>query len=613
MRTTSIPQLYKTFVALVLLFVTGTTAIAASKASYQAVDEDPVIIANGNILTMNPAQPTASAMAFKDGKILAIGDLSAVKAAVGDSYEYIDLESKTVVPGFIESHDHMVLYGSILTLLDISPFVTPSLKEALQKLKTEGKPNKEGWVYAFGADQTLYTERRGPTLQELDELFPDRPAIIVHLSGHGAFVNSKAYEAAGVTKDTPNPKGGEFEKDKNGELTGYIKGMPAWLKVGKLPPSTKEAILESAGLHARLGFTSATELAFMAPMMLDLVEDVTRSGDFPVRLYGGLFITMAGLDEVASQIKNYETDLFKVPYIKTWTDGSTQGGTGYFTEPYYKLDADTKKGARGTQEEINQQVTRILQLGFAPAIHTNGDAAMDLALNAIAHARKETGNTKLRPHLIHCQYVREDQFDRIKKMGNIGMTFFTPHVYYWGDMHRDVILGPERAPKIAAMKSAIERNIPYAMHNDPPVTPPNALHSMWVAVNRLTSSGKVLGPDQRITPEQALLAYTREAAVVLGVEDQIGTLEPGKYADFVVLSENPLEVDPMKIKDINVEVTVMNGHITYSMAPEGDYPYAIHNGPPLTPPNALHSIRVAMNRLISSGEVLGPEERITPE
>jgi predicted amidohydrolase YtcJ len=546
-------------------------SVPVPKELAAGVDESPVIVANGSILTMNPDQPTASAMGVKDGKIAAVGDLAAVKKAVGNSYEYIDLESKTVVPGFIESHDHVVLYGSVLGLLDVSPFVTPSLEEALQKLKTEGKPEKNGWIYAFGADQTLYTEKRGPTRQELDELFPDRPALIVHLSGHAAFANSKAFEAAGVTKETPNPKGGEFEKDKNGELRGYIKGMPAWTKVGTLPPTNKETVLESANLHASRGFTSTTELAIMAPEMASFVEEVTRSGDFPVRVYGGMFITMPGLDEVAPQVKNYETDLFKIRYIKTWTDGSTQGGTGYFTEPYYKLDADTKKGARGTQDEFNQQVTKILQLGFAPAIHSNGDAAMDLALNAIAHARKETGNTQIRPHLIHCQYVREDQFDRIEEMGNIGMTFFTAHVHLWGDMHRDVLLGPERASKISSINSAIERNIPYAIHNDPPVTRPDALHSMWVAVNRLTSSGQVLGPEERITPEQALLAYTREAAMVLGIEDQGGTLEPGKYADFVVLSENPLEVDPMKIKDIEVEATVMNGEITHLVPETGVY------------------------------------------
>ena len=551
----------------VLLFSLCRFASAATEYA----DQDPVILANGTILTMNAVQPTASAMAVKEGKIIAVGDLAAVKKVVGKSYEYIDLEGDTVVPGFIESHDHVALYGSVLQLLDISPFVTPSLKEALHKLKTDAKLDKEGWIYAFGADQTLYTERRGPTRQELDELFPDHPVLIVHLSGHGAFVNSKAFEIAGVTKDTPNPKGGEFAKDDKGELSGYINGMPAWLKVGKLPQTSKESILQSANLHASRGFTSVTELAIMSSEMAMLLEDITRNGDFPIRVYGGMFITMPGLEEVASQIGNYETELFKVPYIKTWTDGSTQGGTGYFAKPYYKLDADTKKGARGTQEEFNQQVTNILKLGFAPAIHSNGDGAMDLALNAIAYARKATGNTKIRPHLIHDQYVRQDQFDRIKEMGNIGMTFFSSHVYYWGDMHRDVLLGPERASKIADVKSAIDRNIPYAIHNDSPVTPPNALHSMWVAVHRLTSSGEVLGAKLRITPEQALLAYTREAAEVLGIEDQVGTLEPGKNADFVVLSENPLTVDPMKIKDIKIEATVMGGRITFMKREQGYY------------------------------------------
>ncbi len=554
-----------------LLSLLGLLIITTSGCgvSGQAVDEDVVILANGNILTMNPGQPTASAMAIKEGKIIQVGDLPAVKKAAGQSYEYIDLEGKTVVPGFIESHDHIVLYGSVLTLLDISPFVTPSLKEALHKLKTEGKPDKDGWIYGFGADQTLYTEKRGPTLQELDELFPDHPVCIPHLSGHAAYANSKAFEAVGVTKDTPNPQGGSFEKDENGELTGYIAGMPAWTMVGKLPPSTKETVLQSARLHASRGFTTATELAILAPEMAMFMEEVTRSGDFPVRVYAGMFITMPGLDEVAPQIANYETDLFKIRYIKTWTDGSTQGGTGYFTEPYYRLKADTKKGARGTQEQFNGELTKILELGFAPAVHANGDAAMDLALNAIEHGREATGRTDLRPHLIHCQYVRQDQFDRIRDMGNIGMTFMIPHVHFWGDMHRDVLLGPERAPKINSVGSAIERGIPYGIHNDPPVSPPNALHSMWVAVNRLTTSGKVLGPEERITPEQALAAYTREAAVVLGIEDQVGTLEPGKYADLVVLSENPLEIDPMRIKDIRVEATVMNGEITHLISRAG--------------------------------------------
>lgn len=546
---------------ILMLFMFSTN----SKANEQQTvgDKDVVIIANANILTMNPDQPNAEAMAFKDGKIIAVGDLKSVKKVAGDSYEYYDLEGATVTPGFIETHDHMVQYGGTLDYLDITPFVCPTLKEALAKLKKYGQPDEDGWIYAWAVDQTLYEEKRGPTRKELDELFPDTPVFIFHMSGHGAYANSKALEIAGITKDTPNPQGGEFEKDENGEFTGYLKGMPAWMMVGKFPPVNKETTLKSGELHASYGFTTVSELAIMNSMMFQLLEEATSDPDFPVRVMGGMFVTMAGLEEIAPQAKNYETDLFKVKFIKTWTDGSTQGGTSYYSEPFYKLDSDTKKGARGTQDDFNQEVTLMLELGFAPGIHSVGDAAMDLALNAIEYAREKTGRTDIRPHLIHCQYVRPDQFDRIKEMGNIGMTFMTSHVYFWGDMHRDVLLGPERAPRIYAIKDAIDRGIPYAIHNDPPVAPPNALHSMWVAVNRLTSSGKLLGPDQRITPEQALLAYTREAAIVFGIEDEVGSLEVGKFADFVVLDSNPLKVDPMKIKDIKIAATVMNGKLTY--------------------------------------------------
>lgn len=556
---------HKNFLKLFLIAIQVVFLITACKNQDENIavgDSDVVIISNANILTMNPEQPNAEAMAFKDGKIIAVGDLESVKKIAGSQYEYYDLEGQTVVPGFIESHEHMVNHGGALSYLDITPFTCPTLKEALAKVKN-ATPLEDGWIVAWAIDQTLYKEQRGPTLKELDALFPDTPVFLWHMSGHGAFVNSKALEIAGITKDTPNPKGGEYEKNENGEFTGYLKGQPAALSVYKIPLVNKETTLHSANMRVEQGFTTVTELAIMNSTLLKLIEDVTSEPDFPVRIYGGLFITMPGLDEVAKQVHNYETDKFKVKYIKTWTDGSLQGGSAYLREPYYKLNADTKKGARGTQEDFNNQVTLILNLGFIPAIHANADAAMDLAINAIEFARVESGNTTTRPHLIHCQLVREEQFQKIKEIGNVGMTFFTPHVYYWGDMHRDVILGPERAPNISAMKRAFELGIPTAMHNDAPVSPPNALHAMWVAVNRLTSSGKELGPDLKITPEQALISYTREAAIVLSIEDEVGTLQVGKYADFVILDNDPLKIDPMKIKDINVMTTVMGGNITF--------------------------------------------------
>jgi predicted amidohydrolase YtcJ len=300
----------------------------------------------------------------------------------------------------------------------------------------------------------------------------------------------------------------------------------------------------------------------MAPHLLEHLEDVTSEPDFPVRIVGGLFITMPGLDEVAPHVASYETDLFTVQFIKTWADGSIQGGTGAMTEGYYDFADATGSGLTDTQEGFNAQLVTMFELGLWPAIHANGDAAMDLALNAIEYARGQTGNTEMRPQLIHCQYVRAEQFDRIEALGAT-MTFFATHVYNYGDLHHDRFLGPERAARISALKVAFEKGIPAAMHDDAPVALPNPLFNMWVAVNRTTRSGRLLGPELRITPEQALAAYTRDAAYEFGMEEEAGTLEPGRYADFVVLAENPLEVDPRRIKDVEILATVMNGRVTY--------------------------------------------------
>jgi predicted amidohydrolase YtcJ len=531
----------------------------------QAATEDGEVqlYVNAQILTMNPKQPHASAMAVKDGKILAVGDLAAVKKAAGDSYEYYDMDGTTVSPGFIESHEHMMMQGGVLPWADLTPATTRDRDEALAKLRRQD-PDEKGWILGFGIEPLLYEGEEGrPTWrQSLDEVSTEMPVFAAHNSGHAAYANTKAFEVAGITKETPNPMGGEFVKDENGELEGYINGRPAWMMLRGFPAVTRETTRHAAEVRARVGITTASELAITAPQYLGHLEEVTSEPHFPVRIVGGLFITMPGLEEVAPRVANYETDLFKVKFIKSWADGSIQGGTGAMTEGYYDFNRAAESGLTDTQEGFNAQVLKMFKLGLWPALHANGDAAMDLALNAIEHARKQTGNTEIRPQLIHCQYVRPEQFDRIKKLG-ANMTFFATHVYNYGDLHRDRFLGPERAPHISSLKVAFEKGISAAMHDDAPVALPNPLFNMWVAVNRKTRSGKILGPDLRITPEQALAAYTREAAYQFGMEDEVGTLEKGKFADFVVLAKNPLEVDRDDIKDIKIIATVMGGRVTH--------------------------------------------------
>ncbi len=533
-------------------------------------DETTVLVVNADIVTMNPNNPSADAMAFQGDRIIAVGSESEVRGQVSEYDKFYNLEGRTVVPGFFESHDHLYMASMTNIIPDVSPYSTPSLAGALEKL-AHSQPDKDGWVVAFGADQELYEEKRGPTRDLLDKIFPKTPVLIIHLSGHGGFVNSKALQIAGINENTPNPTGGFYEKDENGKLTGYLAGQPALFSVKPYPNPTPESARLAAEERARKGVTTASEFGIMNVMVLEGLQEATSSPTFPVRVVGGLFSTIPDFEEVAPRLKSYETDLLKIPFIKTWTDGSIQGGTAVLSDGYHEPEM-SEGGAQGTQEFFNKQILRMYELGLWPAVHANGDGAVDTALNAIEYAQKKLGNKaspSIRPQLIHVNYSRPEQMKRMAQLG-VMPTLFPTHVYYFGDLHYEKTLGPERAQRLSAIKDAFEAGIKPSMHNDAPVTPVNPLLNMWIAVKRTTQSGRVLGSEQAITPHQALEAYTINAAYQFGMEKDAGSLESGKYADFVVLDKNPLKVDVDDIRHIQVLTTVLGGKVTYSDVPEYD-------------------------------------------
>lgn len=551
---------------LVSTVLSGTVFIASAAIS----DEDTILVVNADIVTMDPKKPSAEAMAVSGGRIVAIGTELEVRKAIGDYTKFYNLEGRTIVPGFIETHDHLYMSSSQYVVTDVTPFTTPTLAAALEKIK-HTQPNEEGWIIGFGADQQLYEEKRGPTRDLLDEMFPNTPVMIFHLSGHGGFVNSEALRRAGVDETTPDPTGGYYEKDKNGRLTGYLSGQPAVYSVKTFPNPTPEIARLAAEARAAKGVTTASEFAIMNIFVLEGLQEATSSPDFPVRIVAGLFSTIPDFEEVAPRLKYYENDLLRIPFIKTWTDGSIQGGTGHLSEGYHHHEMGGE-GATGSQEFFNKQVLRMYELGYWPAIHANGDGAVDVALNAIEYAKKTLGDKadkNIRPQLIHVQYTRPEQIKRMAEL-KAYPTFFTTHVYYYGDIHYETTLGPERAQRLSAMGDAFRAGIITAMHNDPPVTPVDPLFNMWIAVKRQSKSGRVLGADQAITPQQALEAYTINAAFQFGMEKDAGSLEAGKFADFVVLDRNPLKVDPDQIRNIRVLATVRGGLITYSDVPEYD-------------------------------------------
>lgn len=543
---------------------------AYPKNGAKVSDAAITLLVNADIVTMDPLKPSADAMAFSGDRIVAIGSESEVRAAIGGYGKFYNLEGRTVVPGFFESHDHLYMSSGTAVVTDVTPFTTPTLAGALEKIR-QTEPDDDGWIIAFGADKELYEERRGPTRDLLDEIFSNTPVMVFHLSGHGGFANSEALRRAGIDETTPDPLGGYYEKDENGRLTGYLSGQSALLSVTSYPNPTPAIARKAAEQRAAKGVTTASEFAIMNVFVLEGLREATSSPTFPVRVVGGLFSTIPDFEEIAPRLKNYENDLLKLPYIKTWTDGSIQGGTGHLTEGYHHAEMGGE-GAQGSQDFFNKQVLRMFELGYWPAIHANGDGAVDVALNAIQYAKETLGtkaNHNVRPQLIHVQYTRPEQIERMAEL-KAYPTFFTTHVYYYGDLHYEKSLGPERAQRLSAMGDAFRAGAKPSMHNDPPVTPVDPLFNMWIAVKRTTKSGRVLGAGQAITPKQALEAYTTNAAFQFGMEKDAGSLEVGKFADFVVLDRNPLKIAPDEIRNVRVLATVRGGMITYSDVPEYD-------------------------------------------
>jgi predicted amidohydrolase YtcJ len=561
-----------------LLTAVGLTACQSGSTSNQGGDqassENITLWINADIVTMDPQQPTASALAFADGKIVAVGTEEEVKKAVKHWEKVFDLGGKTVVPGFIESHDHMFISGASVHVTDVTPFTTPTLAGALEKI-AHTEPDQDGWIVAFGAEPLLYKEGQGPTRDMLDKLFPHTPVIVFHLSGHGGFANSEALRLAGVDESSVAPTGGTYVKDAKGRLNGVLMGKPAVLSVKQFPIPTPATALIAAQQRAAKGVTTASEFAIMNSFVLEGLRIATSDPNFPVRVVGGLFSTAPAFDELATQLDQFENELFTIPFVKTWTDGSVQGGTGHLSEGYHQ-EGFGGNGAQGDQEFFNQQVLKIYELGLWPAIHANGDGAVDVALNAVEFAQHNAKTSReIRPQIIHAQYTRPEQITRMAEL-KVNPTFFTTHVYYYGDVHHDKTLGPDRSQRLSAMGDAFRAQTIPTMHNDPPVTPVDPLLNMWIAVSRKSSSGKVLGPDQAITPEQALQAYTINAAYQFGMEKELGSVTTGKWADLVILDRNPLKVNPDELRNIRVITTVRGGLMTYSEMTSYD-----HDDPPV--------------------------------
>ncbi len=543
--------------------------------SYESPPDRRAFI-NGQVLTMNADNSIAEAVFIDEGRIVAVGSSAEIQAMVDGDTIVSDLRGKTLMPGIIDAHGHFPGTGLVALAADLnSPPIgdLETMEQLLARLAQQVEKTPDGkWVLGFGYDDTSLAEMRHPTRAELDSISADRPIYIWHISGHMGVANSAALAEIGYDKSTPDPEGGTIGRDADGELNGLVQ------------EAAMRPLQESAMDFGVMDFLHMIELA--SAQYASVGVTTAQSGGADGKMIQGLFLAdklkmvpfrqvVFGFEELLGEQlldgsfnpAEYDTDRFTVGAVKIISDGSIQGYTGYLGEPYYVPyhgDADYRGHPVVNREDLFNLVDKYHRAGMQLAIHANGDAAIDNVIAAFSAAQENHPVDDPRLILIHAQMAREDQLDAMRELG-ITPSFFSAHTYYWGDRHRDIFMGPERAARMSPTRSAQDRGMRFSVHLDSPVVPMDPMLLIWSTVNRISSSGKVIGAQQRIEPMQALRAVTIDAAWQVFQEDNRGSLEPGKWADLIILSADPL-TDPMGIRDIDVLETVVGGRSVYQAA-----------------------------------------------
>ncbi|QUH05898.1 amidohydrolase [Saccharopolyspora erythraea] len=514
---------------------------------------------------MDPANPTAEAVAVSGGVITAVGTRAAVLGLAGPATEIVDLGGNALLPGFVEAHGHPSLGMSFRGrgVIDVRAPVCPTSEQVLAKVRAAVATAEPGEALAVvGWEELLRPELPEPTREYLDHLAPRNPLAVLHNSAHSAWGNTLAMAAAGINRDTPDPEGSWFVRDKNGDPTGRAEEIPATIIMAGAPlavtPEEAPVLLaREYAAYAAAGVTTVGELALdpsSRPLFHAQAHPAVR-----VRAY-----RMSNRPDVDGPAGG---PLFRDVGVKLWADGSPWVGTFAASFPYQDTELSRRLGVAGkrgccnyTQAQVRALCVEALATGEQIAVHAQGDTAIDLVLDAIEAALREVPREDHRTRLEHCCLMTGRQYRRAAELG-VTCSLFLAHVRYWGDVMGELF--GERAQGWTAARSALDAGIRISLHNDVPVTPSEPLRNIEVAVTRRTAGrGLVLGAAERITVEEALRAVTIDAAWQLRSEHEVGSVEVGKQADFVVLSADPRAVEPEEIGDIEVLRTYLSGRPT---------------------------------------------------
>lgn len=569
-----------------ILFYLLLVVLSQSCKNSVATEADSIYF-DGTIITMEDSQPSVEALVIANGAILYAGAKEEAENYIGKNTALHDLGGRTLMPGFIDIHGHLISSAGMRGTVDLSPApygVVNNIAELQQQLKKaidSKDPSLNTIIMGNGYDDAIMEEHRHPIREELDQVNNTTPIIIIHTSGHLSVVNSAMLNLLGITEDTRNPSGGVYGRNENtNKLNGILEenaSFAALMKVVQLMNNGVDKDTQAQEAMKNLILSQEEWLSYGQTTICDgrtmgdgisllksaaqqnlLKADVVYFPDFEQH--------KESWEHLLPEYMRYNNRL-KLGGFKFSNDGSPQGKTAWLTQPYLVPPAGQTKDYKGfpifEDEVLYEDLKTLFNKGVTAQLHVNGDAAIDQAIRVIERLKEEgVYKTELRATLIHVQNSRPDHIEKIKNLGIIP-SYFSTHAYLWGDWHYNSVFGPQRASFISPANSALKSGIPFTIHHDAPVTPPDLMTAVYAAVNRKTRSGRILGENERISPLDALKAITINAAYQYQEEDRKGSLKVGKLADLVILNENPLTVEPEQLRDILVIETIKEGKTVY--------------------------------------------------
>ena len=531
---------------------------------------------NGVIFTMNASGDRAGAMAVEGDHIVRVGEEEKLKRQFPDA-EAVDLEGRTIMPGFIEGHVHLLNYAYSLTKIDCAPL--KSIAEMIETGKEYIRKNQipsGTWVQGRGWNQTFFAEKRNPTVADLDAISTDHPIVFTRVCEHMVVANSVALKMAGITKETKNPEGGEIEHDAEGKLTGLMKETARYLIYRMIPDKSveeiKEMLVRAIDIASSLGLTTMHSDDFETfsdkdwRKVLRAYRELEQEGRLNMRIREQCLLPQIDrLKEfIQEEIKErHDTLMVQVGPLKLLTDGSLGGRSAYLRAPYSDAP-DTCGIAVFTQEELNELVTTAHEASMGVVCHGIGDGAMEMCMDAFLKAQEKRPDPDARFGIIHLQITQPDILKRFKEQNIIA---YMEPICLNSDLHiAESRIGAERLQSTYNYRTLCDMGVMYTMSSDCPVDSLNPFDSLFVGVNRCDYNGYPEAgwmPDQKLTVEQMLRGFTINGAYASFEENIKGSLEEGKLADFVILSQDPIQCDPKKLRDIFVEETVLGGRTIY--------------------------------------------------